>query len=90
LVAGESAVAVPVFGCGGEVIAALEVELHDLRADLETCKAALIVAARGLSREVAVDGDRVDRPRLHLLPTSGGSTAAPSDPAFDRRGCYRP
>ena len=48
LVAGESAVAVPVFGCGGEVIAALEVELHDVRADLELCKAALVVAARGL------------------------------------------
>jgi DNA-binding IclR family transcriptional regulator len=77
LVVGESAVAVPVFGCGGEVVAALELELHDVRADLETCKAALVVAARGLSREVAVDGDHVDRPRLRLLPTSGGSTAAP-------------
>ncbi len=47
LIAGECAVAVPVFGCGGEVIAALEIELHDLRADLEVCKAALAVAARG-------------------------------------------
>ena len=77
LVVGECAVAVPVFGCGGEVVAALELELHDVRADLETCKAALVVAARGLSREVAVDSDHVDRPRLRLLPTSGGSTAAP-------------
>ena len=77
LVVGECAVAVPVFGCGGEVVAALELELHDVRADLETCKAALVVAARGLSREVAVDSDHVDRPRLRQLPTSGGSTAAP-------------
>ena len=61
----------PVFGCGGEVVAALELELHDLRADLEMCKAALAVAARGLSRELAVDHDRVDRPRLRLLPAVG-------------------
>ena len=60
LVLGESAVAVPVFGCGGEAMAALEVELHDVRADLELCKAALTVAARGLSRELAVDHDRVE------------------------------
>jgi len=76
LVLGESAVAVPVFGCGGEAIAALEIELHDLRADLELCKAVLAVAARGLSRELAVDHDRADRPRLRLLPASDG-TAAP-------------
>jgi DNA-binding IclR family transcriptional regulator len=73
LVTGESAVAVPVFACGGEVIAALEVELHDVRADLEICKAALAVAARGLSRELAVDHDRVDRPRLQLLSASNGN-----------------
>ena len=76
LVLGESAVAVPVFGCGGEAMAALEVELHDVRADLELCKAALTVAARGLSRELAVDHDRVDRHRLRLLPASAG-TAGP-------------
>jgi DNA-binding IclR family transcriptional regulator len=75
LVAGESAVAVPVFGCGGEVIAALEVELRDLRADLERCKPALVVAARGLSRELAVDHDRVGRPRLRLVPASDGVAA---------------
>ena len=75
LVAGESAVAMPVFGCGGEVVAALEVELLDLRADMEVCKAALLVAARGLSRELAVDRDWVDRPRLRLVPASDGSAA---------------
>ena len=73
LVVGESAVAVPVFGCGGEVVAALELELHDVRADLETCQAALVVAARGLSREVAVDHDPADRPRLRLLPAANGA-----------------
>jgi DNA-binding IclR family transcriptional regulator len=75
LVAAESAVAVPVFGCGGEVIAALEVELHDVRADLELCKAALVVASRGLSRELVVDQDRVGAPRLHLVPASDGVAA---------------
>jgi DNA-binding IclR family transcriptional regulator len=75
LVLGESAVAVPVFGCAGEVIAALELELHDPRADLELCRAALAVAARGLSRELAVDHDRVERPRLRLLSASDGATA---------------
>ena len=73
LVVNESAVAVPVFGCGGEAVAALEVELQDVRADLELCKAALTVAARGLSRELAVDHDRVSRPRLRLLPASNGT-----------------
>ena len=75
LVLGESAVAVPVFGCAGEVIAALELELHDPRTDLELCKAALAVAARGLSRELAVDHDRVERPRLRLLSAPDGATA---------------
>jgi DNA-binding IclR family transcriptional regulator len=72
---GESTVAVPVFGCGGEVIAALEVELHDVRADLELCKAALVVAARGLSRELAVDDDRAARPPLRLIAASDGIAA---------------
>jgi DNA-binding IclR family transcriptional regulator len=75
LVAGESAVAMPVFGCGGEVVAALEVELLDLRADMEVCKAALVVAARALSRELALDHDRVGRPRLRLVPASDGAAA---------------
>jgi DNA-binding IclR family transcriptional regulator len=72
LFSGESALAVPVFGGGGVVIAALEVELHDPRVDLETCRAALIVAARGLSRELAVGSDRGNQPRLRLVCTSDG------------------
>ena len=75
LVSGESAVAVPVFGCAGEVVAALEVELLDPRADLDLCKAALVVAARGLSRELVVDHDRVERPRLRLLPAPDAAAA---------------
>jgi DNA-binding IclR family transcriptional regulator len=52
---GDWAVAVPVFGSGGVVVAALELDVHDVRTDIETCTAALAVAARGLSRELAVD-----------------------------------
>jgi DNA-binding IclR family transcriptional regulator len=73
LVLGDSGVAAPVFGCGGEVVAALEVELHDLRADIEMSKAALAVAARGLSRELAIDNDSAERPRLRLLPAAGSA-----------------
>jgi len=55
LTATQSDLAVPVFGCGGVALAALEIEVPDLRADVEVAKAALGVAARGLSRQIAVD-----------------------------------
>jgi hypothetical protein len=50
---GAAAVAVPVFGGGGAVVAALELKVRDLRSDLHTLQPALIVAARCLSRELA-------------------------------------
>lgn len=46
-----SAVAVPVFGIGGEVAAALELEIRDLQ-DLRRMQPPLVVAARALSREI--------------------------------------
>jgi DNA-binding IclR family transcriptional regulator len=57
LLPGHSAVAVPVFGPGGDVVAALEVRVGDLSVDLPTVVPALTVAARGLSRELARIGD---------------------------------
>jgi DNA-binding IclR family transcriptional regulator len=69
------AVAVPVFG-DGDVVAALELEVHDWDADHESCLIALAVAARGLSRELAVTAGGADRPHLRLLPSSGGSDPA--------------
>jgi DNA-binding IclR family transcriptional regulator len=48
-----SAVAVPVFGAGGIVVAALELTVRDLRADQRLAQSVLTVAARGLSRELA-------------------------------------
>jgi hypothetical protein len=47
-----SAVAVPVFGPGGSVIAALELEVQDPR-DLRQMQPPLVVAARTLSRDLA-------------------------------------
>jgi DNA-binding IclR family transcriptional regulator len=62
---GLSALAVPVFGAGGRILAALEVTVRDLRTDLRTLHPVLIVAARGLSREMSV-GNGYDRAaRLH-------------------------
>ena len=52
---GVAAVAVPVFGAGGTVVAALELRVHDLRHDLPALQPALVVAARCLSRELASD-----------------------------------
>ena len=50
---GVSAVAMPVFGPGGPVVASLEMRVGDLRNDFQAIKAALSVAAHSLSRELA-------------------------------------
>jgi len=50
---GLSEVAVPVFGSGGMAVAALGLEVSNLRADLHMASSVLTVAARGLSRELA-------------------------------------
>jgi DNA-binding IclR family transcriptional regulator len=49
-------VAMPVFGTGGEAIAAIELTVADLGRDLPTATAALTVASRSLSRELATEG----------------------------------
>jgi DNA-binding IclR family transcriptional regulator len=54
--AGTSAVAVPVFGAGGTAVAALELTVSNLRADLPLASSVLTIAARGLSRELTVGG----------------------------------
>jgi IclR family acetate operon transcriptional repressor len=76
LTPGDCAVAAPVFGCGGEIVAALELQVHDRDADIAMSKPVLAVAARGLSRELAVDAQQAGRPRLRLLPRPGRSTSA--------------
>lgn len=50
---GVSEVAVPVFGAGGVALAALGLNVHNLRANLQMASSVLTVAARALSRELA-------------------------------------
>ena len=57
---GVSGVAMPVFGPGGDVVAAIELAVADLGRDLQPVTAALSVACRSLSRELATE------PRRHL------------------------
>jgi DNA-binding IclR family transcriptional regulator len=50
---GISAVAAPVFGAGGIAVAALGLNVANIRTDLPMASSVLTVAARGLSRELA-------------------------------------
>jgi DNA-binding IclR family transcriptional regulator len=51
---GMSGVAVPVFGVGGAAVAALGLDVLNPRTDLAMASSVLTVAARGLSRELAI------------------------------------
>jgi DNA-binding IclR family transcriptional regulator len=48
-------VAVPVFGPGSDVVAAIELNVPDLGRNLHPITAALSIASRSLSRELAAD-----------------------------------
>ena len=65
-------VAVPVFGPGGDVVAAIELTLADLGRDLQPSMAALSIAARSLSRELAGTQrhavDALDSPLPRAVP----------------------
>jgi DNA-binding IclR family transcriptional regulator len=50
---GPCQVAVPVFGTGGSLLAALEASAPDLKSGLEQIRGALLVAAASLSRQLA-------------------------------------
>ena len=52
LEAGVCGVAMPVFGPGGEVVAAIELAVRDLGRDLQPIMGALAIATRSLSREL--------------------------------------
>lgn len=64
LTLGVSEVAAPVFGPDGRVVAALALDVPNLRADLHMAISVLTMAARGLSRELAAGGHG----RLVLIP----------------------
>jgi len=65
-----SAVAVPVFGAGGAVVAALELEARDPQ-DLRRMQPPLVVAGRGLSRELAMS-----HPKGHFSLVAGRDLGA--------------
>ena len=56
---GVSGVAMPVFGPGGDVVAAIELAAADLGRELPSMTAALAVASRSLSRELATEPRRI-------------------------------
>ena len=60
-----SANTVPVFGPGGDVVAAIELAVADLGRDLQPVTAALSVASRSLSRELATEPRR----RMSAVPS---------------------
>ncbi len=66
---GRSAIAMPVFGPGGKVAAAIEVRVHDLRGRFRTVTAALTIATRSLSRQLATS----HRPAGRTAPALAGT-----------------
>jgi DNA-binding IclR family transcriptional regulator len=68
LAPGRCAIAAPVFGAGGTLLAALELKVIDLRTDGPHLQPALLVAARSLSRQLAMLTARPQRQRP--APTS--------------------
>ena len=64
-------VAMPVFGPGGDVVAAIEVAVADLGHELPPIMAALAIASRSLSRELAAGEARL----ASALPTQPGHSA---------------
>jgi DNA-binding IclR family transcriptional regulator len=76
LEAGISGVSMPVFGPGGDVVAAIELAVSDLGRELQPVMAALSVASRSLSRELATSPPRIRAvgPRP-LAPADRGARA---------------
>jgi DNA-binding IclR family transcriptional regulator len=84
---GASAIAAPVCGPGGHVVAALGLAVRDLRTDLQLMQPALTVAARSLSRELATGADSTRhavppaRPASAPVMISAARTASPVEVA---------
>jgi DNA-binding IclR family transcriptional regulator len=73
-----SALAVPVFGPGGRVAAAIEVRVDDPAAELPVVRPALVIAGRSLSRELAAAPEVTGR---GLRPHPNGGIAHGALPA---------
>jgi DNA-binding IclR family transcriptional regulator len=66
-----SAFAVPVFGCGGRIAAAIELRVNEPVAELNAVRPALVIAGRSLTRELS-NGAAVPSagPRRHRSPAA--------------------
>jgi DNA-binding IclR family transcriptional regulator len=73
-------IAMPVFGPGGDAVAAIELAVADVGRDLQTMTAALAVASRSLSRELATEARRIRAVRFgdHEVLRPSGSAARPT------------
>ena len=74
LVVDECAVAAPVVGPGGRVVAALEIRVPDLRGGLDGVRDALTLTARSLSRELAGAASAVPDPALPAPAVVGAAS----------------
>jgi DNA-binding IclR family transcriptional regulator len=81
----ECAIAAPVFGAGGVLLAALELQVRDLRVDTPHLQPALLVAARSLSRQLALLGPHPTR--LRPVQCADELLGSPRSPGAD---CERP
>jgi IclR family acetate operon transcriptional repressor len=66
-------VAVPVFGAGGQIAAAIELRTRDLASDITAWRPALTVAAGSLSRELAAHSERREVSRPPFAVVLGGT-----------------
>jgi hypothetical protein len=84
-----AAVAAPVFGPGREIVAALEVRLRDASEQLRRVVPALLMAARGLSRELghaALPGgdDSIRSGSIRSRPAVSGPVASGTVVSLDK------
>jgi DNA-binding IclR family transcriptional regulator len=70
-------VAMPVFGPGGEVTAAIEVTVRDLAHDLQPVLAPLSIATRSLSRELAGGSSSLAERQAYRIPHPRMASRAP-------------
>jgi DNA-binding IclR family transcriptional regulator len=73
-----SALAVPVFGPGGRVAAAIEVRVDDPTVEIPTVRPALVIAGRSLTRELSAGPDLAARGGLRPQAARPGHAGAAS------------
>jgi DNA-binding IclR family transcriptional regulator len=85
-----SGLAVPVFGPGGRVAAAIEVRVDDPAAELPTVRPALVIAGRSLTRELSANPELGGRGGLRPHPAGMPARALHQGPGGVHPGAARP